>query len=182
MVVTGLRLVALEAAGPANPCPEGAVAGRPAPQAAPSRPGATTAPRPAETSAAGVKNPSAPAAPPPVEQHRGQEHGGQGPGRQAATTLDLPALEKRLRETSAIGVFTKLSLKNQVDDFLDRFREFHKGSGGATLAELRQAYDLLLLKVLSLLQDSDPSLARAIVTSREAIWSILTDPAKFATL
>jgi len=117
-----------------------------------------------------------------VEQHRGQEHGGQGPGRQAATTLDLPALEKRLRETKAIGVFTKLSLKNQVDDFLDRFREFHKGSGGATLAELRQAYDLLLLKVLSLLQDSDPSLARAIVTSREAIWSILTDPAKFATL
>ena len=36
--------------------------------------------------------------------------------------------------------------------------------------------------VLSLLQDSDPPLARDIVTSREAIWSLLADPAKFATL
>src|SRR5262249_31032276 len=43
-----------------------------------------------------------------------------------ATTLDLGSLEKRLRETTAIGVFTKLSLKNQVDDLLDEFREFHK--------------------------------------------------------
>ena len=53
---------------------------------------------------------------------------------------------------------------------------------GAQLAELRQSYDLLIMKVLSLLQDSDPVLARDIVTSREAIWSLLADPAKFATL
>jgi hypothetical protein len=38
------------------------------------------------------------------------------------------------------------------------------------------------MKVLSLLQDSDAALARDIVTSREAIWSLLADPAKFATL
>jgi hypothetical protein len=182
IVMTALRLVAPEAAGPSNLSPDSAVAGKPAPQAAPSRPGASTQ-RAAETSAPEVKTQSAPGAAPPVEEHRGQEHGGQEPGRQAAaTTLDLPALEKRLRETKAIGLFTKLSLKNQVDDLLDRFREFHKGPGGATLRELRQSYDLLLLKVLSLLQDSDPSLARAIVASREALWGILTDPAKFATL
>jgi hypothetical protein len=41
---------------------------------------------------------------------------------------------------------------------------------------------LLLLKVLSLLQDSDPELASAIVASREAIWGILADPKKFATI
>jgi len=34
--------------------------------------------------------------------------------------------------------------------------------------------------VLSLLQDGDPSLAAAIVASREAIWGILSDPVKFA--
>jgi len=49
----------------------------------------------------------------------------------------------------------------------------------ATLAELRRSYDMLLLKVLSLLQDSDPPLARDIVKSRDAIWSILEDPKKF---
>jgi len=39
-----------------------------------------------------------------------------------------------------------------------------------------------VLKVLSLLQDNDPSLAAAIVASRETIWRILSDPAKFATI
>ena len=67
-----------------------------------------------------------------------------------ATTLDLGSLEKRLRETTATGVFTKLSLKNQVDDLLDEFREFHKTHDPSMLTRLRQAYDLLLLKVLSL--------------------------------
>jgi len=50
------------------------------------------------------------------------------------------------------------------------------------LSELRQKYDLLLLKVLSLLQDGDPPLASAVSGSREAIWGILSDPQKFAKL
>jgi hypothetical protein len=96
--------------------------------------------------------------------------------------LDLPSLGKRLRETKAIGVFTKITLKNQVDDLVNQFREYHGGRGKATLAELRQRYDMLVLKLLSLLQDSDTTLAHTIVASREAIWSILTDPAKLATI
>ncbi|MEY2921008.1 MAG: hypothetical protein RL261_2313, partial [Pseudomonadota bacterium] len=85
----------------------------------------------------------------------------------------------RLRETKAIGVFTKLSLKNQVDDLLVMFRAYHKRQGALTLVDLRRNYDMLMLKVLALLQDSDPSLARDIVRSRAAIWSILADPGKF---
>lgn len=96
--------------------------------------------------------------------------------------LDLKSLETRLKETKAIGVFTKLALKNQVDDLLNRFRAFYQGRLKTSLAELRQPYDLLLLKVLALLQDTDPPLAGAIAASREAIWGILADPAKFATL
>ncbi len=75
-------------------------------------------------------------------------------------------------------MFTKLSLKNQVDDLLNQFRAYHK-SQTPTLAALRQSYNLLMLKVLALLQDSDPTLARDIVASREAIWGILADPGKF---
>ncbi len=97
----------------------------------------------------------------------------------AAPPLDLAALEARLRETRAIGVMTKLSLKNQVDDLLDKFRAYYKRQAKTSLAELRRPYDMLLLKVLSLLQDSDPPLARDIVASREAIWGILADPQKF---
>ena len=96
--------------------------------------------------------------------------------------LDLASLESRLKETNAIGVLTKIALKNQVDDLVDQFRAFYQGKLQTTLAELRRPYDLLVLKVVSLLQDSDPALASAIVASREAIWGILSDPAKFATI
>ena len=99
----------------------------------------------------------------------------------APPTLDLASLETRLRATSAIGVFTKLSLKNQVGDLIDQFKKFHHG-GIPALTALRQEYDLLLLKVLSLLQDNDASLASAISASRESIWGILVDPVKFAKL
>jgi hypothetical protein len=47
---------------------------------------------------------------------------------------------------------------------------------------LRQRYDGLVLKVLSVLQDGDPPLAAQVWSSREAIWGILADPAKFAKI
>ncbi len=145
-------------------------------------PPVVTAPNRPEATSPNVKAPKAAATPAPSEPPRAKKSPEPGPGKQAATpALDLKSLEKRLRETTAIGVFTKLALKNQVDDLLDRFRAFHQGKGGTNLAELRQSYDLLIMKVLSLLQDSDAALARDIVTSREAIWSLLADPAKFAT-
>jgi hypothetical protein len=100
----------------------------------------------------------------------------------AAPALDLADMERRLRDTHAIGVFTKLSLKNQVDDLLGELRLFHQASGKFALAELRQHYDALILKVVTLLQDGDPPLASAISSSREAIWSILADPDKFSKL
>jgi len=102
---------------------------------------------------------------------------------EAPPLLDLKSLEQRLKETNAIGVLTKLSLKNQVDDLLEQFRDYyHQGRLKTTLAELRQLYELLLMKTLSLLQDGDPALAKAINASREAIWAILSDRDKFSKL
>lgn len=98
----------------------------------------------------------------------------------AEAPLDFSGLETRLRETKAIGVLTKISVKNQADDLLVRFRAYHKQQNGSnTLTELRRAYDMLLLKLLSLLQDGDPPLAKDIDSSRAAIWDILADPGKF---
>jgi len=94
--------------------------------------------------------------------------------------LDLESLEARLKDTSAIGLLTKLSLKNQVDDLVTRFRKFHAGTRPPTLQELRPSFDLLLMKVLSLLQDRDPALAHDVSASREAIWAVLTDPRQLA--
>lgn len=99
-----------------------------------------------------------------------------------AATLDLDALEQRLKNTDAIGVFTKIALKNQVDDLLKRFKAYHESDGKTALTQLRQSYDQLLLKVNDVLKNGDPSLAGEIMASREAIWSVLSDPVKFAKL
>ena len=104
------------------------------------------------------------------------------PAPAAAPALDLNALKEQLKDTKAIGIFTKITLKNQVDDLLDQFREYHQGKAKLTMTDLRRSYDLLMMKVLSLLQDEDQPLASAIVSSREAIWGLLADPKKFATL
>lgn len=148
------------AAKPARPKPSGSASLRTArsapPKPLPAEPGGP----PAAPQAA--PSPSQPVAKPP-----------------AAPALDLAGLEQRLKDTHAIGLFTKLSLKNQVDDLLGAFSAFHGGKTEPPLADLRQRYDLLLLKVLTLLQDGDPPLASAISASREAIWSLLADRDKF---
>ncbi len=132
--------------------------------------------------AAGAPKPQAPrpatSSPPPAPASAPKAN----PPPPAAPALDLTSLEQRLKDTRAIGVFTKLSVKNQVDDLLSQFRAFHNRKTAIPLSDLRQRYDLLLLKVLSLLQDGDPPLASAISGSREAIWGILSDPQKFAKL
>jgi hypothetical protein len=151
---------AVAAAPPAVAPTPPVVAPPPAPAPAPSPVPKTVSKAPAP--------PKIVAAPPPVKAA-------------APPTLDLASLETRLRATGAIGVFTKLSLKNQVGDLLDQFKTFHHG-GAPPLIRLREEYELLLLKVLSLLQEHDASLASAISASRESIWGILVDPVKFAKL
>ncbi len=123
-----------------------------------------------------------PAPPTPTAQPSKRESITPDSAKPKAPPLDLASLEQRLKDTKAIGVLTKITLKNQVDDLLNQFRAFYQGKLKTDLADLRRSYDLLVLKVLSLLQDSDQALATAIATSREAIWGILSDPAKFATI
>jgi hypothetical protein len=96
-----------------------------------------------------------------------------------APPLDFTSLAARLRHAKTIGMLAKLSVKSQADALLDQFRAYHRRQGPATLPELRTSYDTLLMKVLSIVQDSDPPLARDIVQSRAAIWDILADPRKF---
>jgi hypothetical protein len=69
-----------------------------------------------------------------------------------------------------------------VDDLRRDFRALYKAPHVRPSPELRQRYDLLLLKVLSLLQDGDPPLAAAISFSKGAIWNILADPDKLAKI
>jgi hypothetical protein len=159
-------------------------AAAPAPVVPPAAPGSESkAPPPAQAPAAS-KAPAAPAAVPrePVVARKSAAAPPVAAKPEAPPPLDLKSLEQRLKETNAIGVMTKLSLKNQVDDLLEQFRDYYQGRLKTTLAELRRPYELPLMKVLSLLQDGDPALAKAIYASREAIWAVLSDRDKFSKL
>jgi hypothetical protein len=134
------------------------------------------------TPTAGTAVPKKAPSPPTASEPKAQAAPAAAPTAPKASSLDLSSLEQRLKDTRAIGIFTKLSLKNQVDDLLSEFRAYHKGAAKTPQAELRQKYDLLIFKVLSLLQNGDPQLASAIASSREAIWGILMDPQKFANI
>jgi hypothetical protein len=123
-----------------------------------------------------------PASPAPAVQAIKRDSSPTDAAKANSPPLDLASLEQRLKGTKAIGVLTKITIKNQVDDLLDQFRAFYQGKLRTTMADLRRSYDLLVLKVLSLLQDGDQALATAIAASREAIWGILSDPAKFAAI
>lgn len=138
------------------------------PKSAPAKSPTVAAKVPAPKAPASSQPPAAVATAPPA-----------APAAAPAAPLDLRSLEQRLRETNAIGVMTKLSLKNQVDDLLGKFRAYYQGELKVSLAELRHPYELLLMKVLSLLQDGDPALARDVNASRDAIWAVLTDRNKF---
>lgn len=163
-----------EAAAPAPPVPQASAPGESEPKAPP----AAKAP-------AASKAPAAPAAVPrePVVAARKFEAAPPVAAKpEAPLPLDLKSLEQRLKDTNAIGVLTKLSLKNEVDDLLEQFRDYYQGRLKTTLAELRRPYELLLMKALALLQDGDPALAKAIYASREAIWAVLSDRDKFSKL
>ena len=156
--------------------------------AAPTQPVATpAAPMPPAPKPAGTPVTPArpPAAPPRVAAPRAP---GTPPvvaaptARAVPVTLDLKELEAQLRATKAIGLFTKMSLKNKVDDLMQQFREHYAGKTKHTMTDLRRSYDLLIMKVLSLLQDADQPLASAIVSSREAMWAVLSDQNRFFNL
>ncbi len=93
--------------------------------------------------------------------------------------VDLDDLVKRIGDSSAIGTFTKLSLKLEIDRFERDLRAFHDRAGKHSLGELHERYDLLVHKLMRLLQDKDPGLAREIAEARDFLWAKLADPREF---
>lgn len=100
----------------------------------------------------------------------------------AEATLDLDNLGTRLRQTKAIGLFTKLELKSQVEDLLDEMEEYHESKSSLDLEQLEEHFNLLVMKLLLLLQDDDPQLHKEIARSRPVLWSTLADPNQFSSM
>ena len=97
-----------------------------------------------------------------------------------AHEMDLQELEKRVRATRAISVFQKVELQQEVNELLARFRRAHSGQT-SEFSTLRLPYERLITSIQSRL-GRDPQLAGEISASREAIWRVLTDRTKFASI
>ena len=164
------------------PSPPLTTASPPADSAGPAGAPATRQPTPGTAPRSSSTTPVPKVAPPVAKTPAPITRAPQPASPPAAAPLDLDALTKQLKETKAIGLFSKIALKNQIEDLLDEFRRYYQGNSKTDMAELRRSYNLLLMKVLSLLQDEDKKLSASIVSSREAIWDLLANPKKFATL
>ena len=99
-----------------------------------------------------------------------------------APTLDMETLETGLRKTKAIGLFTKLELKSQVEDLLDELEDYHSAKSTYSIGQLEEHFNLLVMKLMLLLQDDDPQLHRQIVQARPALWTTLADPTQFTSI
>ena len=121
--VAGLLITASCArVAPDAPTPEPRpVASQPAAPQPVAKPAAPVTPQP-EPAAAPV-----PRARPPVPPAAGKPSPPVAKVPAPAPALDLKTLEAQLADTKAIGVFTKIALKNQVDDLLDKFRDYYQG-------------------------------------------------------
>ena len=72
-----------------------------------------------------------------------------------------------------------LEIKGQVEDLVDDFADFHDGESHLQIGQLEDRFDLLVMKLLTLLQDDDPALKQDIADARPQLWAALSDPVEF---
>jgi len=94
---------------------------------------------------------------------------------QAEDVANVQVLEDRLKKTRAIGIFTKLAIRNDIMDLVDEIRTYRKKAQLQNrLKEIRSSFDGLILKIMALLED-DPALSRDLYTNRELLWNSLLE-------
>ncbi len=96
--------------------------------------------------------------------------------------IDLDDLVKRISDSKAMGMFTKLTLKREIDALKRDLKAFHDGGSKSALEKLHERYDVLVHKLMTLLQEKDPGLAREVAQARTFLWTKLTDPNEFRRL
>jgi hypothetical protein len=93
--------------------------------------------------------------------------------------LDLQMLSAALRDTKAVGAMTKIRLKSDINKVLKRLENWHAGKTKFTLDELEEQYNLLLMKIATLINDRDQVLHQQICNSWVGLWLDLKDPDSF---
>lgn len=96
--------------------------------------------------------------------------------------FDFDALVDRVSNSKHLGFLTKLSLKQDVDQLRESIRKYYDGTGESSLEKARERYDVMVHKLILLLQDKDRELAKSIDNGRENVWAILSDEKQFSSI
>ncbi|MDQ6983016.1 MAG: hypothetical protein Q9M08_08465 [Mariprofundus sp.] len=89
--------------------------------------------------------------------------------------VSFKELKERLKNTDAIGFFTKLAIRNDIVDLMDNIKKYRKQLMlKDKMTEIRASFDGLLLKIIALLEE-DPNLSRDLYVGRESIWESLLE-------
>ena len=96
--------------------------------------------------------------------------------------IDFESLEKQVRQTKAIVTIAKLKLSNDINKLLADLKAFHAGKSPLTLEQQREQYDLLYMKIVTLVQENDPKLYNQLCNAWDPIWAELQDKEKLKTV
>lgn len=92
-----------------------------------------------------------------------------------ANEFNLDMLIARLKETDALGVFTKLALKGDVEEIIEMAHEYKSLTALTELQSVREQFDGLVLKTITLLNDKDPDLAADMYQARDLVWQSILE-------
>lgn len=93
--------------------------------------------------------------------------------------VDLEDLARRIKKTRAVGMMTKLKLNGEINKLLAKVEAYHAGKSPYSMEQLREQFDLLYMKIVSLAQDKDIDLHHQLCSSWDIIWGYLYDRERF---
>jgi len=89
--------------------------------------------------------------------------------------ISMDELVQRLKESKAIGLFTKLAIRSDVLDFKQYVDDLKKKKTlDKDISKVRESFNGLVLKIMALLEE-DPDLSEKIYTARSSIFKSLLE-------
>lgn len=92
--------------------------------------------------------------------------------------FDLGALETKIRNTDAIDLFSKISLKYEISSLIDEMARAHETRNAAGFTGQRARFERLIDRTVVMLSKGDIVFAKEVEDSREALWRFLNSPEK----
>jgi len=90
-------------------------------------------------------------------------------------SISMDELVEHLKETKAIGFFTKLAIRSDVIGFQDEVQKMRKKNQlKEKMGSVKASFDGLLLKIMALLE-KDPDLSKKIYLARHSIFKSLME-------